>query len=696
MSWNSSAKSFSTGDFPSNLTWNYVAITWDGTYCIGYRNGNIANEMAIAAAPDWTGRSLYLGANVYGNERFNGSIDEIRISNVSRSPNWIRTSYNNQKNTLAFLIVGTEEALSDTPPIIFAASPEDKAENIPPSSMTQVSFNLTNNQGTPMDYYVTTSPNVGSGSEMGVLSGRYVINVSGLQYHTNYVWNVSATDGTHWTNVTSTFSTLPSVPPVSTGDPVLQKGSNSTIICYSPATIDPDSNVTCVYNWYRNNQPLANLLLPFDTNSSTIFEDYSGYHSQGTVVGDVTWTSNGKVGGAYNFSDGYLQIPGSNILDGGGDWQEISVEEWVYLSKDQTNTRTIARIPSFELRISYNQIVGGVWINPRNSGKSSYNRIYGPRLDNNTWYHIALTYKNGVGITLYVNGNATSTVTPSVWGNIQASGSFPLYIGWFDYFHGMIDDVRIYPKSLSSEQIYQQYLETRDGLCNSSTIVSQETNTGETWKCTVIPNDSNQDGTAKTSNTFTIGYNNRPIAKNLTITPSAPGTDDNLTASYTYFDPDGDPDYGTQIQWYKNGVLQPQLNDTLTVPANLTTKGEAWFFTVRPSDGKDFGDLQISPAVTIQNTPPSITGVTITPSPAYATDTLTANPLSPYDADGDNITFTYQWQKYENGNWTNIEGAINQTLGPESFVQGDQIQVICTPYDGQNYGTPKEDALTIL
>jgi hypothetical protein len=371
-------------------------------------------------------------------------------------------------------------------------------------------------------------------------------------------------------------------------------------------------------------------------------------------------------------------------------------------------------------------------------------------------------------------------------GNIEAGGPTPLYIGWYDYFKGMIDEVRIYPKCLSSQQIYQRYLETRDGSSSSSTIVSQETNAGETWKCIVVPNDSHQDGTAKTSNTFTIGYNNRPVAKNLTITPSTPRTHDNLTASYTYFDPDGDPENGTQIIWYKNDALQPELNDTLIVPAALTTKGEIWYFTVRTSDGKEYGETQTSPHVLIQNSPPiidsftpqnttltinetdsiqfthtssdpdndtltyswllngteqsteqnwtyttdynsagthnitlavrdgqstttqqwtitvhntnrlpSISGVTITPDPAYNDSTLTANPTDPYDPDGDTVTFTYQWQKYQDGNWVNIAGATNQTLGPENFVQGDQIKVICTPYDGQDYGSPQEAIITI-
>ena len=129
--------------------------------------------------------------------------------------------------------------------------------------------------------------------------------------------------------------------------------------------------------------------------------------------------------------------------------------------------------------------------------------------------------------------------------------------------------------------------------------------------------------------------------------------------------------------------------------ASLKAKGETWYFTVIPKDGTDFGTLQTSTNVTIQNSPPSISSVTITPDPAYANDTLTANPTSPYDADGDTVTFTYQWQKYEEGNWVNIAGATNQTLEPENFVQGDQIKIICTPYDGQDYGPPQEAIITI-
>lgn len=74
---------------------------------------------------------------------------------------------------------------------------------------------------------------------------------------------------------------------------------------------------------------------------------------------------------------------------------------------------------------------------------------------------------------------------------------------------------------------------------------------------------------------------------------------DSLTASYTYFDEDGDPESGSEIRWYKDGILQSDFNDILTVPSDDTANGEEWYFTVRPSDGEDFGDLKTSPTVTI-------------------------------------------------------------------------------------------------
>ncbi len=100
--------------------------------------------------------------------------------------------------------------------------------------------------------------------------------------------------------------------------------------------------------------------------------------------------------------------------------------------------------------------------------------------------------------------------------------------------------------------------------------------------------------------------NEPPVAFNLSVKPSLPLTTNDLIGSYDYYDPDGDPENGTQIIWYKDGVPQAKLINVLIVPSSFTIKGQTWYFIVKPKDGKLFGDLQTSPSVTIQNSPPTI------------------------------------------------------------------------------------------
>ena len=58
--------------------------------------------------------------------------------------------------------------------------------------------------------------------------------------------------------------------------------------------------------------------------------------------------------------------------------------------------------------------------------------------------------------------------------------------------------------SLSDAQIFQRYIETKDGVTSSNTIVPQETSVGDSWVCQVTPNDAWQDGAPQTSNTLNV------------------------------------------------------------------------------------------------------------------------------------------------------------------------------------------------
>ncbi|MHA2203288.1 MAG: LamG-like jellyroll fold domain-containing protein, partial [Candidatus Hodarchaeales archaeon] len=52
----------------------------------------------------------------YSIYELDGSLDEIRISNIAHSADWIATEYSNQYNPLSFLTIGSEESFDTTPP----------------------------------------------------------------------------------------------------------------------------------------------------------------------------------------------------------------------------------------------------------------------------------------------------------------------------------------------------------------------------------------------------------------------------------------------------------------------------------------------------------------------------------------------------------------------------------------------------
>jgi hypothetical protein len=71
----------------------------------------------------------------------------------------------------------------------------------------------------------------------------------------------------------------------------------------------------------------------------------------------------------------------------------------------------------------------------------------------NAWTHLAATY-DGATVRLYVNGTAVGSAPVS--GSVVTS-SLPLRIGgnavWGEFFHGLIDEVRIYNRALTAAEI---------------------------------------------------------------------------------------------------------------------------------------------------------------------------------------------------------------------------------------------------
>lgn len=124
-----------------------------------------------------------------------------------------------------------------------------------------------------------------------------------------------------------------------------------------------------------------------------------------------------------------------------------------------------------------------------------------------------------------------------------------------------------------------------DAGVSGATVGAALTTGGDTWTCTVTPNDGVLDG-APTSVSVTIAQGNRaPSAPTVSISPAAPADDDVLTCviDTESVDPDGDTltyAYAWSVDGADAGV------SSATVNAALTEVGQAWTCVVTASDGE--------------------------------------------------------------------------------------------------------------
>ncbi|MGY8669973.1 MAG: choice-of-anchor V domain-containing protein, partial [Candidatus Poseidoniales archaeon] len=102
---------------------------------------------------------------------------------------------------------------------------------------------------------------------------------------------------------------------------------------------------------------------------------------------------------------------------------------------------------------------------------------------------------------------------------------------------------------------------------------------------------------SQASTTITeLAPNTPPTVSSLSLSPNGDvGVNQSLTLSYTYADANGDPESGTEIRWFSDGVLATGFNDQLSVPDTATSVGENWTVTVTPNDGIDLGTTESCP-----------------------------------------------------------------------------------------------------
>ena len=199
--------------------------------------------------------------------------------------------------------------------------------------------------------------------------------------------------------------------------------------------------------------------------------DYSGINNHGNVnpgtLGEDKWKNSSycQVGRCLNFDgvNDYVQLPSAfdDIID-----EEVTVIGWFYQTKSApSNDWFIARDWYGPIFSEFNSGRYLIWRFGENS--SAYTAITsGSSFDVDTWYHVAITSKKNGRLISYYNSVVDDNVSQSYKIGEMAYLRFGQSSGGFT---GMIDQVKIYNRTLSASEISDDY---QRGLAGLETNVS--------------------------------------------------------------------------------------------------------------------------------------------------------------------------------------------------------------------------------
>ncbi len=220
----------------------------------------------------------------------------------------------------------------------------------------------------------------------------------------------------------------------------------------------------------------------FDEGEGDILTDFSGNDFHGTLKdgsdawggGMPEWTTDryGNEGGALFFNEGaHVLIPNSPALSP----PNISISLWIKAAETLENNRFIG-IHSWNTYKFQLQAVNKSFFTI-NTTEGIYDRDSDPELDLDTWYHLTVTFGDG-NMIFYLNGdesqawdNTPGTALPNTENDLVFGRDTDEYaeddsnydddliipLPWGGYFHGAMDEVRIYNTILTSTQVQSIY-----------------------------------------------------------------------------------------------------------------------------------------------------------------------------------------------------------------------------------------------
>ncbi len=400
-----------------NTIWHYIAITKNGLNGKIYLDGNLISESTFSNEP-FIWNSLLLGAtqacvSCIPVADFFGQIDDLRISSVERSSNEIATYFNNNQpfsndvNTIGL-------------------------------------YNFDANNGT-----ILQNSGVGNNGNLyggvGYTQGKFgqALSFDGTDDYARITQSLPTNLITveFWFKSMDTSATMVMLEYAYNTGIYLQTSGNSC------ETITGSLTNGLVGYW------------PFCGNAN----DESGNGNNGNVNGAIlTADRYGNTNKAYNFngSTNYIEVPNSNSLS---NISEITISAWVYIDSwfQSGGDGYFPILHKSNLQGQYGKYalsltsLGGIsHLNSQENGFGYNNWTLG------VWKHVVMIFSNNRN-KIYVDGDLISDFPTGVFPN-SINNSLPLIIGMdkpglVEYSNGKIDDLGIWNRELTSQEIANLY-----------------------------------------------------------------------------------------------------------------------------------------------------------------------------------------------------------------------------------------------
>ncbi|MCJ7459531.1 MAG: FG-GAP-like repeat-containing protein [candidate division Zixibacteria bacterium] len=231
------------------------------------------------------------------------------------------------------------------------------------------------------------------------------------------------------------------------------------------ADLDGDGDLDLsVGNQFSDNVSVLKNLTPpnplvgywkFDEGTGVTAYDSSGNNNHGTIYG-TTWTD-GKLGRGLNFTklSDYVEVNDSPILDL---TDHLTITAWIRPHAFPGHTPKIVG-KGYVSTYSYWLGFAGVSVILTLENSAGYCEAYHSFVLDE-WAYVAATW-DGTTTHIYINGKDEGSTVKNYTGTLTPN-EHPLIIGsrdngYNDYFNGTIDEVKIYNRALSGDEIREEY-----------------------------------------------------------------------------------------------------------------------------------------------------------------------------------------------------------------------------------------------